>query len=170
MLRYAAIESPIGRLHAVDRDGRLCTLAFDDDRWAEVRAALVARSGVAMVDGQVAAAPAIEAYFAGDLHAIDRIEVEMEGTEFQRRVWNQLRRIPCGQTTTYGAIAAALGQPTATRAVGAANGQNPVAVVVPCHRVIGRDGTLTGYGGGLPRKRALLELEGAIARELFARS
>ena len=103
---------------------------------------------------------ALEAYVAGDIHAIDRIAVKTRGTPFQQEVWEALRTIPAGTTTSYGALAARLNRPGGMRAVGLANGSNPVAVVVPCHRVIGADGSLTGYGGGLERKRWLLEHEG----------
>lgn len=111
-----------------------------------------------------AAAKALAAYFAGDLSAIDELATETGGTAFQRAVWKALRDIPAGQTVTYGALAAAIGRPNAVRAVGAANGANPVGVVVPCHRVIGSDASLTGYGGGLERKRWLLAHEGASHR------
>lgn len=101
----------------------------------------------------------IARYFAGELDAIDRIPVETGGTPFQREVWHALREIPCGETTSYGALAKRIGHPEAVRAVGTANGANPVAVVVPCHRVIGANGSLTGYGGGIERKRWLLDHE-----------
>jgi methylated-DNA-[protein]-cysteine S-methyltransferase len=101
----------------------------------------------------------ITRYFAGELDAIDTIPVETAGTAFQREVWRALRDIPCGATTSYGELARRIGRPAAVRAVGAANGDNPVAVVVPCHRVIGANGSLTGYGGGLERKRWLLDHE-----------
>lgn len=101
----------------------------------------------------------ITRYFAGELDAIDCIPVATGGTPFQREVWQELRNIPCGATTSYGELARRIGHPTAVRAVGAANGDNPVAVVVPCHRVIGSNGSLTGYGGGLERKRWLLNHE-----------
>jgi methylated-DNA-[protein]-cysteine S-methyltransferase len=98
-------------------------------------------------------------YFAGDLDAIDSIPVKAIGTTFQQDVWHALREIPCGTTTSYGKLAAHIGRPSAVRAVGLANGSNPIAVVVPCHRVIGSNGSLTGYGGGLNRKRWLLDHE-----------
>jgi methylated-DNA-[protein]-cysteine S-methyltransferase len=101
----------------------------------------------------------ISRYFAGDIAAIDQIPVETGGTPFQRDVWHALRDIPCGSTISYGALAKRIGHPDAVRAVGTANGANPVAVVLPCHRVIGADGSLTGYGGGLERKRWLLDHE-----------
>lgn len=102
---------------------------------------------------------AIAAYFSGDLHAIDEISVATAGTAFQRTVWRALRDIPCGTTISYGELARRIGKPDAVRAVGTANGANPIGVVVPCHRVIGANGTLTGYGGGLHRKRWLLDHE-----------
>jgi O-6-methylguanine DNA methyltransferase len=100
----------------------------------------------------------LDAYFAGDLHEFT-IPLDLRGTEFQRRVWELLLSIPYGQTRSYGQIASALGRPGASRAVGQAIGTNPVAIIVPCHRVIGASGGLVGYGGGLHRKQALLELE-----------
>ncbi|WP_309049873.1 methylated-DNA--[protein]-cysteine S-methyltransferase [Streptomyces sp.] len=100
----------------------------------------------------------LDAYFAGDLTAFD-LPLHLEGTPFQRRVWSELLRIPYGETRTYGELAEALGTPTASRAVGLANGKNPVSIIVPCHRVIGAGGGLTGYGGGLDRKRRLLAFE-----------
>lgn len=100
----------------------------------------------------------LAAYFAGELHEFD-LPLAPRGTEFQRRVWDEVSRIPYGSTCTYAEVACAVGRPTACRAVGAANGRNPLTIVVPCHRVVGTAGSLTGYGGGLGRKRALLELE-----------
>ena len=105
----------------------------------------------------------LEGYFCGVLTSFD-LPLDLVGTEFQLQVWNALRAIPYGETTTYGRIAKSIGQPRATRAVGLANNRNPIAIVVPCHRVIGADGSLTGYGGGLPRKRKLLELESRFSR------
>ncbi len=102
---------------------------------------------------------AIADYFSGNLNAIDGLPVETGGTRFQREVWQALRGIPCGTTTSYGELARRIGRPAAVRAVGLANGANPVAVVVPCHRVIGSNGSLTGYGGGMERKRWLLDHE-----------
>ena len=109
---------------------------------------------------------AIGAYFAGDLAAIDNLPVCTAGTSFQREVWNALRTISCGTTVSYGQIAERIGRPTAVRAVGLANGSNPICVVVPCHRVIGANGSLTGYGGGIERKRWLLEHEGKAQEQL----
>ena len=117
------------------------------------------------------AVPAVRAvlsrYFSGECAALESIGVELNGTGFQKKVWQALRRIPSGSTISYAELARRIGEPSAVRAVGAANGANPVALVVPCHRVIGSDGSLTGYGGGLERKRWLLVHEGVVAPELF---
>lgn len=107
----------------------------------------------------------LEAYFAGRLRCFD-LPLDMRGTAFQLRVWQELQSIPFGETRTYASIATAIGSPAAVRAVGAANGANPVAIIVPCHRVIGANGKLVGYGGGLPLKQRLLELEGAVPMRL----
>ncbi len=115
----------------------------------------------------------LDGYFCGNVTEF-RLPLDLVGSDFQRQVWAALLKIPYGETRTYGQVAKAIGQPRAARAVGLANNQNPVAIVVPCHRVIGADGSLTGYGGGLPRKRKLLELEARFAHlagrslELFA--
>jgi methylated-DNA-[protein]-cysteine S-methyltransferase len=101
-------------------------------------------------------------YFQGDVEAIDGVSVDMGGTVLQRRVWATLRGIPAGTTVTYGDLARAVGRPNAARAIGMINGQNPVAIVVPCHRVVGADASPTGYAGGLWRKRWLLHHEGAV--------
>jgi methylated-DNA-[protein]-cysteine S-methyltransferase len=108
---------------------------------------------------------ALRAYFAGDHGVIERLKVATDGTEFQRAVWRELRRIPCGRTISYQELARRIGNPKAMRAVGLANGSNPISIVVPCHRVIGADGSLTGYGGGIDRKSWLLKHEGAMATE-----
>jgi methylated-DNA-[protein]-cysteine S-methyltransferase len=104
----------------------------------------------------------IAAYLAGDLDAINDLPVSLGGTEFQQRAWLALRKIPVGQTASYAQQAARIGKPAAVRALGAANGQNPVAIVLPCHRVIGSGGALTGFGGGIPTKAWLLRHEGAL--------
>jgi O-6-methylguanine DNA methyltransferase len=109
----------------------------------------------------------LDAYFAGDLAALDRIAVRPAGTPFQRRVWDALRAIRAGTTSSYRDLAIGIGSPSAIRAVGAANGANPIPIVVPCHRVIGTSGKLVGYGGGLDRKRWLLAHEGVIASRLW---
>ena len=166
------IPTPIGTMVLVTDDaGRVRALDWDDhlprmvrllqrqyssphialDRYAERRRPSAARK-------------ALEAYFDGNITALDHVGVETGGTAFQRTVWAALRRIPAGQTTSYGALASTIRRPRAMRAVGLANGSNPIGIIVPCHRVIGASGALTGYGGGLARKQWLLEHEGAINR------
>ncbi|MBL8697986.1 MAG: methylated-DNA--[protein]-cysteine S-methyltransferase [Alphaproteobacteria bacterium] len=159
------IETPLGEMLMVGDGKSLLVLEFADapDR---IAAALRRRFGEATFTGgdPLGIRDRLAAYFRGDGRAIDDIPADGGGTPFQRRVWAALRAIPCGTTTSYGALARGFGQPTATRAVGLANGANPIAIVVPCHRVVGADGQLTGYGGGVARKRWLLEHEGALAR------
>lgn len=158
------VATPIGdALLVCDGDGALRVFEFADYEWRMERP-LRLHYGLRALPPE-APAPAklkraIDAYFAGDLGAIDRLECRTGGTPFQCAVWAALRKIPVGQTTSYGALAAKLGVPKAVRAVGLANGANPIGVVVPCHRVIGSDGSLTGYGGGIERKRWLLRHEG----------
>ncbi|HEY3888967.1 MAG TPA: methylated-DNA--[protein]-cysteine S-methyltransferase [Caulobacteraceae bacterium] len=166
VLKRELIATPIGVVVLLtDARGRVRALDWDDHapRMRRLLRLHHGRDGVVLSDagGPSSARAALEAYFAGDLTALDGLEVETAGTPFQRTVWAALRRIPAGRTLSYGALAAQIGKPTAVRAVGLANGANPIGVVVPCHRVIGADGSLTGYGGGLRRKRWLLEHEGA---------
>ncbi|HKV44869.1 MAG TPA: methylated-DNA--[protein]-cysteine S-methyltransferase [bacterium] len=155
------MPSPIGALLLVWQSSTLRALSFDD-REERLRRWLRLHYGVLRLATErapeVIRAP-IGAYFYGEITAIDRILVHAHGTPFQRQVWAALREIPAGSTTTYGALAVRLGRSGASRAVGLANGSNPVAIVVPCHRVIGANGALTGYGGGIDRKRWLLEHE-----------
>lgn len=155
------IASPVGPLTMVAEDGRLTGLFMQVHRHAppEEERGLPGDPAAAPF---AAAARQLDAYFAGELTSFD-LPLALAGTPFQRRVWAALREIPYGQTVTYGQLAARLGSPAASRAVGLANGKNPVSIVVPCHRVIGSDGSLTGYGGGLERKRFLLDLEGGAA-------
>jgi methylated-DNA-[protein]-cysteine S-methyltransferase len=156
------IESPIGIILIVCDGSALCALDFGEFD-ARIGTLLRRRHGAFNPTSKkdpLGVSTRVAAYLDGDLRALDKVKVAGGGTPFQERVWAALRRIPPGTTTTYGALAVSLGIPTATRAVGAANGQNPNSIVVPCHRVIGADGTLTGYGGGLARKRWLLEHEG----------
>jgi methylated-DNA-[protein]-cysteine S-methyltransferase len=155
------IESPIGRIVIAAREGRLCALEFGRARVNRVLAARFGRARTVRTRNPFGFSARIRAYLAGDLTALDRIPVDPGGTPFQRRVWQALRRIRPGRTRSYGALARALGYGAAARAVGAANGQNPISIVVPCHRLIGGDASLTGYGGGLWRKRWLLHHEGA---------
>ncbi len=173
--RYAKAPSPVGDLHLVlDDADRLRALDFDGFEGRMHRLLGRHYGTVRLVEGP-APAPllaAIAAYFDGDLSALADVATETNGTPFQRATWAALRTIPPGQTLSYGALAARLGNPKASRAVGLANGANPVAIVVPCHRVIGAGGSLTGFGGGLERKRWLLAHEAAqTARplDLFAR-
>lgn len=154
-------ESPIGTLMIAWVGDGLCALGFDD-REERMAASLKARFGkiaLTKTDDSGRFKRPLEEYFAGDLTALDRIPVDTGGTPFQQRVWQMLRQIPAGKTATYGELALKLSSLGAARAVGLANAVNPVAVVVPCHRVIGADGRLVGYGGGLDRKRWLLSHE-----------
>lgn len=164
------LQTPIGELLIVaDRAGKLRTIDWTDHE-ARMRQLLDRYYGKGGYALQPARDPggltsAMRAYFRGDIGAIDRLPVdESAGTAFQKSVWRALRRIPKGKTISYAELARRIGNPKAVRAAGLANGQNPISIVVPCHRVIGSNGTLTGYGGGLPRKKWLLEHEGALAR------
>jgi methylated-DNA-[protein]-cysteine S-methyltransferase len=161
------ISTPVGELLLVTDDGgRLRATHFADHEDA-LRSRLRRQAGTAdlvSAPRPTAAAAAVDAYFAGHVHAIDALPVETGGTPFQRAVWAALRDIPCGTTVSYGEIARRIGRPKAVRAVGMANNANPVGVVVPCHRVIGAGGDLTGYGGGLDRKRWLLDHEARCVR------
>ena len=159
------LPTPLGvLLFAADERGRVHALEWEDHAERLQRSLRlyhrVDAAGLPAPSRRSAAGARLSAYFAGDLAAIDAIPVETGGSPFQRQVWSALRRIPVGETLSYGALAARIGRPQAVRAVGAANGANPVSIVVPCHRVIGADASLTGYGGGLERKRWLLCHEG----------
>jgi methylated-DNA-[protein]-cysteine S-methyltransferase len=167
VLTVDRIESPIGPLTVVERDDRLCLLHFG--KTTALRA-IVSRwypEEKPLSEGTSATRTVLRRYFDGDLRVLDSVAVELNGTPFQQRVWNALRAIPAGSTLTYSELARRVGAQAAVRAVGAANGANPVALVVPCHRVIGANGTLVGYGGGLPRKRWLLAHEGVTTPSLF---
>jgi methylated-DNA-[protein]-cysteine S-methyltransferase len=156
-LCVARVPSPLGALLVVtDGAGRLCGLDFAEN---EPRLRRLLRAPLSGAPSPEPVTESLGAYFAGELAALDGLATHTAGSEFQRRVWAALRRIPRGTTTTYAALAREIGQPTACRAVGLANGANPIAIVVPCHRVIGASGALTGYAGGLDRKRWLLEHE-----------
>ncbi|AMO62697.1 O-6-methylguanine DNA methyltransferase [Mycolicibacterium phlei] len=152
-LRFRTMDSPVGMLTLAGRDGRVMHLRMTDQTYEPSR------------DGWIPderafpeAVEQLEAYFAGELSEFD-LELELIGTDFQRRVWAALLTIPYGETRSYGEIARQIGAPGASRAVGLANGHNPISIIVPCHRVIGANGSLTGYGGGLERKRLLLDME-----------
>jgi methylated-DNA-[protein]-cysteine S-methyltransferase len=150
MTVYSIAASPIGDLLLTMADGRLTRLLMEpydvDPAWRRDDEALRP------------VAEQLAAYFAGDLQDFD-VELAPEGTDFQLRVWSALREIPYGETWSYGELATRIGNPNASRAVGLANGRNPISVIVPCHRVIGASGKLVGYGGGLDRKKVLLDLE-----------
>jgi methylated-DNA-[protein]-cysteine S-methyltransferase len=162
-LAFDRIPTPVGEALVIwDRERRL--RAFD---WAgyepRMRRLLERHYGPTEPKAAVAPRPlkaALNAYFDGDLTSLDAIACATGGTPFQRAVWAALRGIPAGTTLGYGALAQRIGRPAAARAVGLANGANPISLVVPCHRVIGADGSLTGYGGGIERKRWLLRHEG----------
>ncbi len=163
-LGRAEFETPLGTLRAAFHEGRLVALAFADC-WERASAQLARRFGahtpVSPVDAEPLARD-VARYFEGALDALDALPLDPGGTEFQRSVWEALRRVPAGATTGYGRLAAAIGAPAAARAVGAACGANPIWLAIPCHRALGNDGFLTGYAGGLARKRWLLEHERAL--------
>ena len=163
-LHIATVSSPIGRLTLAAHERRVCLLHFGADSPGARRALARWYPGMAVErhHDPAGASTALARYFDGDVAALDGIEVELNGTPFQRRVWDALRHVRAGTTTSYGDIARSIGATSAVRAVGAANGANPVALVVPCHRIIGTNGSLTGYGGGLDRKRWLLHHEGVL--------
>jgi methylated-DNA-[protein]-cysteine S-methyltransferase len=163
---YTVMESPVGELLlCADTAGRITGLHFLNGH------RMPARDSSWVLDEQ-ALAPLtrqLEEYFARKRHKFE-VELAPSGTPFQLEVWRALCEIPYGETASYGEIAATVGQPGAARAVGGANNRNPIAIIIPCHRVIGAGGSLTGYGGGLPRKRRLLALEtdqSEIAQQLF---
>lgn len=171
--RLSRIPTPVGpMLIAVDEQDRLRMLDWEShaDRMAKLMDRYYGPGAVTLTEDVAPSAVAerLAAYVGGDIAAINGIKTETTGTAFQREVWAALREIPAGKTWSYGELAAYIGRPAAVRAVGLANGANPVSVVVPCHRVIGANGTLTGYGGGLDRKRWLLRHEGATFRDVQA--
>jgi methylated-DNA-[protein]-cysteine S-methyltransferase len=154
------VESPIGPLLLSASAGALTGLQMQNQRHFRSIPDGAVRDDAWFAD----ITSQLDAYFAGDLHEFD-VELRLEGTDFQRRVWAQLASIPYGETISYGELAARVGNERASRAVGLANGRNPVSIIVPCHRVIGADGSLTGYGGGLERKTWLLDHEAASRSE-----
>src|SRR5690606_1683054 len=170
-LQLERVPSPLGEmLIATDSAGRLRILDwkdYEDDMRRLLRLQYRGRSVQLHESDTVShATQAMQAYFSGDLTALDDIKVATGGTDFQREVWAVLRTIPAGRTISYLELAMRIGRPAAVRAVGLANGANPISVVVPCHRVIGSNATRTGYGGGLSRKRWLLERENALPPDL----
>jgi methylated-DNA-[protein]-cysteine S-methyltransferase len=158
------VETPIGELLLVaDEAGKLRALDWSDyeERMLRLLRLHYGKSGFKLEAAQNphGLSDTLKRYFAGDLEAINDIPVATAGTAFQQNVWKELRNIPSGSSISYGKLAERIARPKAVRAVGAANGSNPIGIVVPCHRVVGADGSLTGYGGGLERKRWLLEHE-----------
>jgi methylated-DNA-[protein]-cysteine S-methyltransferase len=153
MIHYRIIDSPIGLLTLAGLGQVLTNLRMVDQTYGPKRTGW-SEDSTTFQD----AVGQLDAYFAGELTDFE-VELDLQGTEFQRRVWRALLTIPFGETRSYGEIAEQIGAPGAARAVGLANGHNPIAIIVPCHRVIGASGRLTGYGGGLDRKRSLLALE-----------
>jgi methylated-DNA-[protein]-cysteine S-methyltransferase len=152
--RHTVTDSPYGPLTLVADDGVLCGLYMTEQRHRPSEENFGPRDDTLFT----AAEEQLEAYFAGELKEFT-VELRLHGTPFQRTVWAELRKIPYGETRTYGELAETLGSRTASRAVGLANGRNPVGIIVPCHRVVGANGSLTGYGGGLDRKQRLLDFE-----------
>ena len=165
LIETASVETPAGTFRLFAKGGALVAAGFEEAA-PRLLSRLEARFGPLDVREEADPAGAVAAlrrYLAGDAPALDALAVDLGGTLFQRAVWEALREIPCGTTVTYAEVARRVGRPRAVRAVGAANGANPVSVVVPCHRVVGKDG-LRGYAGGLPRKEWLLAHEGAATR------
>jgi methylated-DNA-[protein]-cysteine S-methyltransferase len=162
-LRTSTFESPIGTMHVALVDDAVCALGFAS-QWAALTRRLTLRFGdIEMHEEQNAGgiATRLQEFCCGDLRAFDGIRVDAGGTDFQKRVWCALVHIAPGTVMSYGEIASRIDMPRASRAVGAANGANPVSLIVPCHRVVGRNGKLSGYAGGVDRKRWLLNHEGA---------
>lgn len=163
------IDSPIGELTCLVRNGVLLAVAFDTDTGSTIEKAARRFPGEGVRDAREAGGvrAAVAKYFAGDASALDALDVDPGGTPFQAKVWSALREIAAGSTWCYEDLAKRVGSPAAMRAVGAANGANPIPLVLPCHRVIGKNGKLVGYGGGMDRKVWLLRHEGAL-REIAA--
>jgi methylated-DNA-[protein]-cysteine S-methyltransferase len=157
MRTHTVVDSPVGLLTLVDDDGLLAGVWMTDQNHLPP----VELAGPRDDDVQPSLREQLDAYWLGDLREFD-VQLFVQGTPFQQKVWAALRRIPYGRTWSYGQLALEIGQPTASRAVGMANGRNPVGIVVPCHRVIGSTGSMIGYGGGLDRKRFLLALESGV--------
>ena len=153
-LQYRTIDSPCGPLTLAGVGSTLMHLRMVDQSHEPDRSGWEPAGGEIFAE----AVEQLSAYFRGELTDFE-LDLDLGGTEFQRKVWAALRTIPYGETRTYGEIAMQIGSPSASRAVGMANGRNPIGIIVPCHRVIGSTGGLTGYGGGIDRKRALLALE-----------
>ena len=165
-LWFDEIDSPVGTIVVVSDGENLCALDFGDygERMHRLMAARYGEVRLIRAENPQGFSERVRAYLAGDMASLDDIPVSTGGTPFQAQVWAALRSIPAGTTITYGELAARVGRPTAARAVGMTNSLNPIAIVLPCHRVIGANASLTGYAGGLERKRWLLEHEGAYPK------
>jgi O-6-methylguanine DNA methyltransferase len=161
---HTVVDSPCGELTLVARDGSLAGLYMTAQRHRPGQESFGPRDD--SLPAFAAASAQLTAYFAGERTRFD-LDLAMAGTPFQQRVWAALREIPYGETVSYGELAASIGQPNASRAVGLANGKNPIGIIVPCHRVIGANGDMTGYGGGLARKRWLLSFERGVQQPLL---
>ncbi|MBO2453600.1 methylated-DNA--[protein]-cysteine S-methyltransferase [Actinomadura barringtoniae] len=157
---HTVVDSPYGPLTLVATDGALSGLYMDLQRHRPDQETFGDREDPE-ADPFAAVAEQLTAYFAGELTDFD-LPLNLHGTPFQRRVWEALQEIPYGETVSYGRLAVEIGNPSASRAVGLANGKNPVGIIVPCHRVVGSTGNLTGYGGGIDRKRRLLDFENQV--------
>jgi methylated-DNA-[protein]-cysteine S-methyltransferase len=162
-IAVAVTPSPLGPIHLATRDGTVCAVSFDD-YWGHEQQHLQRRFGAVRLEpgACVEAIAAVERYFSGEIAALDAVAADPGGTPFQARVWRALRDIRAGRTLSDRDLAASIGEPAAVRAVAAANGRNPIPLIIPCHRVIGADGRLVGYGGGLGRKAWLLRHEGVF--------
>ena len=162
------VDSPLGDVRIASTDAGVCLISFSDSWDRESRVVERRFDSIEYVEGRDphSAGDFLRSYFGGELTALDGLPLDPGGTGFQQQVWKRVRMITAGQTASYSTVAKDIGKPTAIRAVGAANGQNPLPLVVPCHRVIGSTGELRGYGGGIERKRWLLSHEG-VSGELF---
>lgn len=163
MIRYATFETPLGTMFALAEDGFITRLDFIDAKYAKpIDPAWEEAPGASPLRE---CAAQMAAYFGNGQRTFD-LPLAPHGTEFQQRVWREIARVPSGETITYAELARRAGAPGSARAAGAATGRNPIGVVVPCHRIVGADGSLTGYAGGLARKTKLLEMEGALQGSL----
>ena len=163
MRTHSVIDTPVGPLTIVAQNGEICCLYMDLQRHRPDDAELGEAEPCGRdVEPFKAAAGQLDAYFAGELTHFD-LPLAPRGSDFQQRVWAALQEIPYGQTESYGELAARIGSPGGARAVGLANGKNPIGIIIPCHRVVGADGSLTGYGGGVERKKLLLDLELSVS-------
>lgn len=163
------VDSPMGDILLMHDGENLAALEFGDheERMRTLASRYLQDTTFVRTNDVSHFGKALQAYFAGEIRAIDTLPTLTLGTDFQAKCWAALRKIPAGETRSYGQQAKMIGNPKAVRAVGLANGANPIGIVVPCHRVVGADGTLTGYGGGLPRKKWLLEHEAKWVAKSF---